>query len=396
MKTTSMLIVLLLFYSCSIFHENERKPEDNIEQQLVYFDNLVSSELAANSGELYSPRSVNEDSTIRLVPAKDWCSGFYPGLLWQAAKLTGDDKWKVLAGKYTAPIEQEKYNGETHDMGFKMFCSFGNGYIQTSDPEYREILIRAANTLITRFNNTAGSIRSWDHSQDKWDFPVIVDNMMNLELLFWASKETGDQVYYNIAKKHAETTLENHFRADNSSYHVLDYDTITGAVTKRNTHQGCSHESAWSRGQAWGLYGFTMSYRETKDRRFLKKAEGIAEFILNHKHLPKDKIPYWDFDAPNIPNEPRDASAAAIIASALYELSTYSEKNGAKYKKSADDIIRNLCSDTYMAQPGTNHGFILKHSTGSKPHNMEVDVPLIYADYYFLEALNRSKFKPEI
>ena len=393
MKTTSMVIVLLLFYSCRIFQAEERKPEDIIEQQLLYLDKLVSSELNTNSGELVCPRSVNEDNTIRLVPSNDWCSGFYPGVLWQTAKLTGDDKWKVLAGKYTAPIEQEKDNEGTHDMGFKMFCSFGNGYIQTLDTEYREILIHAANTLITRYNKTIGCIRSWDHSQDKWDFPVIIDNMMNLELLFWVSKETGDPIYFNIAKKHAETTLENHFRVDHSSYHVISYDTIIGAVVKKNTHQGYSHGSAWARGQAWGLYGFTMCYRETKDLSFLKKAEDIAEFILDHKHLPKDKIPYWDFDAPNIPNEPRDASAAAIIASALYELSTYSEQNGGKFKKSADDIIRNLCSDAYMAQPGTNHGFILKHSTGHRPHNTEVDVPLIYSDYYFLEALNRSKLK---
>lgn len=213
---------------------------------------------------------------------------------------------------------------------------------------------------------------------------------MNLELLFWAFKETNDSVYYNIAVSHAGKTIENHFRKDYSTYHVIDYDTITGNVLKRNTHQGYSDESAWSRGQAWGLYGFTMCYRETGNPSFLKQAQEIANFIFTNKNLPVDLIPYWDFDAPGIPDEPRDASAAAIAASALYELCRYDGSNAAKYKQEADTILENL-SRNYLSPTGENKGFLLLHSTGSKPANSEVNVPLCYADYYFIEALLRKQ-----
>jgi len=276
-------------------------------------------------------------------------------------------------------------------MGFKIYCSFGNGFRLTGDKNYRDIIIQGAKTNIKRFNPVTGCIRSWDHNRDKWGYPVIIDNMMNLELLFEATRLTGDSVYYKVAVTHANTTMKNHFRPDFSTYHVIDYDTITGKVVKRNTHQGFSHESAWSRGQAWGLYGYTMCYRETKDKKYLELAEKIAGYILNHPNMPDDLVPYWDFNAPNIPNEPRDVSAAAITASALIELSGYS-KNGAEYKKKAGTILKNL-TDKYRAPVGTSLGFLLLHSTGSKPSDSEVDLPLNYADYYYLEALLRSKKK---
>jgi len=214
---------------------------------------------------------------------------------------------------------------------------------------------------------------------------VIIDNLMNLELLFEATKLTGDSSFYDIAVSHAQTTMKNHYRDDGSSFHVLDYDTITGKVIKKNTHQGYSHDSAWARGQAWGLYGYTMCFRETGDRQFLDHAEKIASFILNHSNLPNDLVPYWDFDAPGIPNEPRDASAASVMASALYELSTYSTA-GSGYRNAANKILESLYGH-YTSEVGKNSGFILLHSTGSKPSDSEVDVPLIYGDYYFLEAL---------
>ena len=274
-------------------------------------------------------------------------------------------------------------------MGFKIYCSFGNGYRLTKDPHYKEVIIQSAKTLSTRFNAKAGVIRSWDHNKDKWDYPVIIDNMMNLELLFEATKLTGDSAFYKIAVSHANKTMENHFRADYSSWHVVDYDTATGKVIKKTTHQGYSNESAWARGQAWGLYGYVMCYRETGNKIYLQQAQHIASFILNNPNMPKDLVPYWDFDAPNIPNEPRDASAAAITASALYELSTY-VSNNKTYKQSANKIIRSL-TNNYRSPIGENKGFILLHSTGSKPSNSEVDVPISYADYYYLEALLRKK-----
>lgn len=345
---------------------------------------------AAKKGnqELVSPRTIEKDE-LKLVASRDWTSGFFPGQLWMLYEYNNKDEWKQHAKTFTANIEREKTNGVTHDMGFKVYNSFGSGYRLTNDPAYRDIIIQSAKTLITRFRPVVGCIRSWDHHKEQWGFPVIIDNMMNLELLFEATKLTGDSSFHRIAVAHANTTMKNHFRPDYSSYHVVDYDTITGKVVQKNTHQGYAHESAWSRGEAWALYGYTMCYRETKDPVYLKQAENIAKFILNHRNLPKDLVPYYDFDAPGIPNEPRDASAAAITASALYELSTYS-KDGKKYRSIAGKILENL-TNNYRSPVGQNKGFILLHSTGSKPANSEVDVPINYADYYYLEAALRLK-----
>lgn len=338
------------------------------------------------------PRTL-KGSELVLVPSRDWTSGFFAGELWYLYEYTGKDEWRKKAEEFTARMEPEQWNRKTHDMGFKMYCTYGNGYRLTKDASYKAILIQSAKTLSTRFRSATGVIRSWDHSQDRWSYPVIIDNMINLELLFFATKITGDSSFYKIAVSHAKTTQKNHFRSDYSSYHVLDYDSVTGKVLKKNTHQGYSHESAWARGQAWALYGYTMCYRETKDRSFLRQAEQIEGFIFNHPNLPEDLIPYWDFNAPAIPNEPRDASAAAVVASALYELSGYST-NGKAYRAKADKIVENLAAH-YTSPAGANKGFILLHSTGSKPANSEVDVPLSYADYYFLEALLRKQHRDE-
>lgn len=339
--------------------------------------------------ELTNPRSIESDGTLLMVPSKDWCSGFFPGELWYMYEYTGDEKWKDIAHRQTIIIEREKYNDRTHDMGFKMYCSYGNAWRLTQNPVYRDVLIQSAKTLITRFNPTVGTIRSWDFNKDIWDYPVIIDNMLNLELLFWATRETGDSTFYNIAVSHAETTMRNHFREDYSSYHVIDYNPETGEVRKRNTHQGYSHESAWSRGQAWAVYGYTMCYRETGNMKFLEHAENVAAYIFNHPNMPEDLIPYWDYNAPNIPDEPRDVSAATCTASALYELSLYSKVNSQKYKDLADKIIQNI-SKNYKAGLKKDRGFLLLHSTGSVPGDFEIDEPLVYADYYFLEALLRK------
>ena len=342
---------------------------------------------AANA-DLVSPRTLDKGE-LKLVASRDWTSGFFPGELWFLYEYTGNNEWKQQAESFTANMEREKTNGGTHDMGFKVYCSFGTGFRLTRDQHYKDVIIQSARTLSTRFRPITGTIRSWDHSTDKWAYPVIIDNMMNLELLFAATQLTGDSSFYKIAVTHANTTMNNHFRDDNSSYHVVEYDTITGKVVKKNTHQGFSHESAWSRGQVWGLYGYTMCYRFTKDKKYLEQAEKIAAFVLNHPNMPKDLVPYWDYNAPNIPNEERDVSAAAILASGLYELSIYS-KNGNLYKEKANKIVESL-TNNYRSVIGENKGFILSHSTGSKPSNSEVDVPLSYADYYYLEALLRSK-----
>ena len=342
-----------------------------------------------NGGDLIAPRTLSSGGDLVLVRAKDWTSGFFPGVLWYIYELTGKKSWKESAADFTAKIENEKFNAGTHDMGFKIYCSCGNGYRLTGNTSYRDVIIQSAKTLSKRFNPKTGCIRSWDHSKDKWANPVIIDNMMNLELLFAATQLTNDSSFYKIAVGHANTTMRNHFRPDFSCYHVVDYDTLTGGVLKKTTHQGLSNESSWARGQAWALYGYTMCYRETKDKKYLQQAENIAGFILNHPNLPKDLVPYWDFNAPNIPNEPRDASAGAVISSALFELSLYSS-HGKYYRDIAGQMIKNLTVG-YRSPVGQNRGFILIHSTGSKPSNTEVDVPLNYADYYYLEALLRQK-----
>jgi hypothetical protein len=354
---------------------------------------LSVSTTAATPGsagtDLVSPRTLDSIGRLRLVTSRDWTSGFFPGVLWFLNEGTGKNEWKTQAQSFTANIEKEKTNGTTHDMGFKVYSSFGNGYRLTNDQHYKDVIIQSAKTLATRFNPAVGTLRSWDHNRDKWGFPVIIDNMLNLELLFAATRLTGDSSFHKIAVSHANTAMKNHFRDDYSSFHVVDYDTITGKPIHKQTHQGYSHSSAWSRGQAWALYGYTMCYRFTKDLAYLKQAEGIAKFILSHPNLPKDLVPYWDFNAPNIPNEHRDASAAALNASALYELSLYSN-NGKYFKQTADKILASL-TKSYRSPIGENKGWILLHSTGSKPSNSEVDVPINYADYYYIEALLRNK-----
>jgi unsaturated chondroitin disaccharide hydrolase len=336
---------------------------------------------------LVSPRTV-ENGQFKMVISKDWTSGFFPAELWYFYQYTKDKKWLDLAKKYTEDIKKEQFNKGTHDLGFMIYCPFGNGYRLTNDPAYKAVIIQAAKSLSTRFNAKAGVLKSWDHNGDKWKYPVIIDNMMNLELLFETTKLTGDSSFYKIAVTHANTTMKNHFRPDFSSYHVIDYDTLTGNVRQKVTAQGYANESAWARGQAWALYGYTMCYRETKNKAYLAQADGVAGFILNSKITPVDGIPYWDYNDPKIPDVSRDASAASITASALYELAKYSD-NGKKYKAAADKILYSL-STKYTSKPGADYGFILEHSTGHRPAKSEIDVPINYADYYYLEALLRS------
>jgi unsaturated chondroitin disaccharide hydrolase len=331
--------------------------------------------------------------TNQLVTSKTswWCSGFYPGTLWYLYEYSGDASIKAEAEKKLQILEKEKNNTHTHDLGFMMFCSFGNAYRLSGNPAYKEVLNTSAASLSTRYRPIIKSIQSWDSSKN-FKCPVIIDNMMNLELLNWVSDNGGDPKYKDIAINHANTTIRNHYRPDFSSFHVVDYDLKTGNVLRKKTWQGAADTSAWSRGQAWGLYGFTTMYRFTKDKRYLRQARNIAGFILNNPNLPKDLIPYWDFNAPDIPTAYRDASAAAIIASALLELGKYvGTKERSRYGQSAIKIIQSLSSANYLAKIGDNGGFLLMHSVGSIPAKAEIDVPLTYADYYFVEALLRYK-----
>lgn len=353
-------------------------------------DLLTSQTPVDSKGRTYiSPRTINEDGTLRLVTIRDWTSGFYPGSLWYAYEHNRDTATLALARRFTEALSEGQWRTDTHDVGFLMYCSYGNGYRLTGDTTYRNVLIQSARSLATRFNPTVGCLRSWDHNGDKWNFPVIIDNMMNLELLFWAARETGDTTLRNIATSHADVTMKNHFRPDFSSFHVVSYNPATGEVEAKNTHQGYADASSWARGQAWGVYGYTMCYRESGDERYLAQAQKIAEYIFSHPSMPADLIPYWDYNDPTIPNAPRDASAAMVTASALYELSTYAAADSARYKELADNIVRNA-TQSYRAKAGQSYGFLLLHSTGNKPKNDEIDAPINYADYYFLEALTRK------
>jgi unsaturated chondroitin disaccharide hydrolase len=331
-------------------------------------------------------RSSLPDGSWKTTPARDWTSGFFPGLLWYVHEYTKDPLFRIAAERWTSGMVKEQFDTGTHDLGFEIFNSYGTGYRLYPREDYKKVIIQAAKTLATRYTPAVGCIKSWDNP--KWEYPVIIDNMMNLELLFWAAENGGPKELREIAVRHAETTMKNHFRANGSTYHVLGYDPATGQVKVRNTHQGYADESVWARGQAWAIYGFTMTYRFTRDNRFLETAQRAADYFITH--LPADHVPYWDFSAPGIPNEPRDVSAAAIAASALFELAQYArpDERGAAYRESAKNILRSMCSSPYLAEGTPSHA-LLNHAVGSKPANSEVDVSIIYADYYFVEAMLR-------
>ena len=268
---TGLVSLLVVCGACSQATKETDVVKDSFDfagQQLKYAFTQIDSAKASMPEEQLkrkpvSPRTIEDNGALRLVASRDWTSGFFPGELWYMYEYTQDDFWKKQAQAFTANIEDQKTNGGTHDMGFKMYCSFGNGYRLTNDANYKDILLESAATLITRYKPTIGCIRSWDHSRDKWQCPVIIDNMMNLELLFAATRLSGDSTFYKVAVSHVDRTMKEQYRPDGSCYHVVDYSMKDGSVRNRHTAQGYAHESAWSRGQAWGIYGLTLCYRET-------------------------------------------------------------------------------------------------------------------------------------
>ncbi|MCT4603825.1 MAG: glycoside hydrolase family 88 protein [Marinifilum sp.] len=394
-KFTILSICALSMISCG---QSKTSSKGIIEENVDFASKQIGIEVENMnaSGLVLNPRTIEKDGSTRYNTPELWTSGFFPGSLWYLYELTGDQKWKTEAEKVTETLDTVQYLTWHHDVGFMIYCSYGNGYKLTKNPNYKKVIIQAAKSLSTRFRPNVGAIQSWNvnkgwQAKRGWQCPVIIDNMMNLELLFEASKLSGDNSFREIALKHADVSLDNHFRKDYSSYHVIDYDTITGQVRGKVTAQGYADNSAWARGQGWAIYGYTICYRETKNPKYLEQAENIAKFLFNHPRMPKDLVPYWDFDCKDIPNTYRDASAAAVIASALYEMSTYSKDKGVQYKEYADKIVESLSSPAYRANLGENNNFLLMHSVGSIPHGAEIDVPLNYADYYFLEAICRKR-----
>ncbi|MFS4417606.1 glycoside hydrolase family 88 protein [Maribacter sp. 2307ULW6-5] len=392
MTRMSLVALNLVFILALVSCKTEPKEKDNT--AAISIDSLLQLRyqklLEYPLDSVGFPRSYTpETNKINKVPSKDWTSGFFPGNLWHLYQLTGMDAYKERAAEWTPFLEKEKFNDRTHDMGFKVFCSFGEGLKVQENEAYKKVIVESAQTLATRFNENVGSLRSWDFNRDIWEFPVIIDNMMNLELLFEATRISGDSTYHNMAVVHANTTLANHYREDGSTYHVVVYDTITGAVKDKVTHQGINDDSSWARGQAWGIYGYTMTYRYTRDPAYLERAKASAAFFLEHPNLREDGIPYWDFDDPKIPDAVRDVSAATIVASAFFELSTYDDDP--KYLAYANKVLDNLMTPEYVLEAHVDAPFILDHSTGNWPKNDEMDEPIVYADYYFLEALLRQR-----
>ena len=393
--TTFLVVSCIMAAACtrteSMEDLTERVFTRAAEQMALLDSNLDAAGFGADAA--LCPRYADHEGNLVTSSIWWWCSGFYPGSLWLVYEYTGDENMKALAEKHTVVLDSIRFRTNDHDVGFQLNCSYGNGYRLTGNPEYKDVLCDGAHSLATRFNPAVGCLRSWDPTPDHiaaWKFPVIIDNMMNLELLLKASQLCGDDSLRTVAESHAMTTMKNHFRDDASSFHLVDYDPVTGDVLVQQTVQGFADWSAWSRGQAWGLYGFTMMYQYTGGRQYLDHAVRIAEYLL--PRLPEDGVPYWDFDSDEIPDDLRDASAGAIMASALVQLSTYvPDASAEKYLSAAERILRTLASDEYMSAPGEECGFLLKHSVGNKPGGVEVDVPLTYSDYYFLEALLRYR-----
>lgn len=397
MKIRKLLLSLGVFLMTPAFCHAENNDISNIINNDINFSTRQYSlmlQQIGREGKVRIPKTIDKLGRMVYIPIDDWCSGFFPGSLCYLYQLTNDKSWLLQSKRFTEALDSIQYLTWHHDVGFMIGSSYLNIYRLSPNKAYKKAIIQTAKSLCTRFRKKAGVIQSWNvdrgwQSKRGWTCPVIIDNMMNLELLFEATRLSGDSTYWKVAVSHANKTLENQFRKDGSCYHVVDYDPNNGAVLHRQTAQGYADNSAWARGQAWAVYGYTVCYRYTHDRKYLDQAVKTLNFVMQNPNLPDDLIPYWDFDAPNIPNEPRDVSSAACIASALYEMNNYLPDNG--YTSLADRIIRSLSSPEYRAPLGKNGCFLLMHSVGSIPHNNEIDVPLNYADYYFLEALTRRK-----
>lgn len=397
MKIRKLLLSLGVFLMTPAFCHAENNDISNVINNDINFSTRQYSlmlQQIGREGKVRIPKTIDKLGRMVYIPIDDWCSGFFPGSLCYLYQLTNDKSWLLQSKRFTETLDSIQYLTWHHDVGFMIGSSYLNIYRLNPNKAYKKAIIQTAKSLCTRFRKKAGVIQSWNvdrgwQSKRGWTCPVIIDNMMNLELLFEATRLSGDSTYWKVAVSHANKTLENQFRKDGSCYHVVDYDPNNGAVLHRQTAQGYADNSAWARGQAWAVYGYTVCYRYTHDRKYLDQAVKTLNFVMQNPNLPEDLIPYWDFDAPNIPNEPRDASSAACIASALYEMNNYLPDNG--YTSLADRIIRSLSSPEYRAPLGKNGCFLLMHSVGSIPHNNEIDVPLNYADYYFLEALTRRK-----
>lgn len=397
MRKTNLcsLLLVLLLAACSTTTKKENTTDTSpfknrpqwVQEAFKTFEGHADNMLVDVLKTGKTPRSTERG----LKPSRDWTSGFYPGSLWYLYEYTGNQEWAKKAQQATELLDKEQYNTDDHDVGFRVYCSYGNGWLLTNNQQYKKVIIQAAKSLCTRYNKKTKTIMSWNPNEKRdWKYPVIIDNMMNLELIYEAYKLSGDESFKDIALEHANQTMKYHYRKDYSCPHVVDYDPETGNFRKMDWNNGfCDPKvAAWSRGQSWGLYGFTLMFRETKDSKYLDFAEHIASFLLNNPNMPKDYIPFWDYASPKNPSM-RDASAAAIMASGFLELSQYSQNNKEKYFHVAESILKTLSSSDYLAQVGTNKNFAIKHTTGNYMGGSEVNGSLSYGDYYYVEAMVR-------
>ena len=388
MRKTILLFtaVLTLAISCS---EPQKETMDQLIDRVFAVAAEQSKIMSSALADDQTPKTFEEGKLVT-APYDWWCSGFFPGVLWYIYEYNGNDQFKELAIKETAKVEPVKYITDHHDVGFMINCSYGHQYRLTGDEHALEVLRTAAQSLTGAFTEEVGCIKSWPFVKPgfSWVYPVIIDNMMNLELLMSIASMDNSEWLRHVAVSHADVTMKNHFRDDYTTWHLVDYVPGVGDVNKKITVQGLADSSAWARGQAWALYGYTMMYQQTGDKKYLIQAQNIGDMIEGY--LPEDGVPYWDFNDPKIPDTYRDASAAAVMASAYIALDAVAE-NGKNYLAIAEKQLRTLASDEYLAAPGEIGGFILKHSVGNLPEDAEVDVPLTYADYYFIEALMRYR-----
>ncbi|GAF05075.1 glycoside hydrolase family 88 protein [Saccharicrinis fermentans] len=390
LKASFIITLMLIVFACT---SKKDQAKLDIDKMLDYCVAKTKATKATLTEADSLPRNIYSNQIQwNKVGIHDWCSGFWPGVLWYAYEASGDTSLFAGAQIFTAPLKGVlDVPVDNHDLGFMLYCSMGNGYRLSKSDDYKNFLLLTADSLATLYNPKVGTILSWPVMREKMNWPhnTIIDNMINLELLFWASKNGGDQSLYNMAVKHAETCMNTLIRPDYTTYHVAVFDTTNGHFIKGVTHQGYADDSQWARGQGWSIYGYSMVYRETKDQKFLDTAIKLADKFI--EMIPEDTIPYWDYNDPAIPNAPKDASAAAIIASGLLELQSFvsDEQVKAKYAKTAIDLLTALSSDKYLSK-AKNQSFLM-HSTGHWPAKSEIDASIIYADYYYIEALLRAK-----
>jgi len=369
--------LIIIIISCNSPSEPETYNLQTAEELSIKKLLLSSFEVAENQYPIYT----DSKNKWVLTNSKSWTSGFYPGALWYGYKLSGNTQLKSMAEQFTQGLFEEQYTTSHHDVGFMIFNSYGLGYKITGNESYKNVILQAAKSLSTRYNENVGCIQSWNG-----EYQVIIDNMMNLELLFWASKNGGDSTYYNMAVSHANKTIQNHIREDGSSFHVVHYDPETGDVMRKRTAQGYSDNSTWARGQAWGIYGFTMCYRETGNIEYLNTAVKMADYYISH--LPEDSIPYWDFNLPeNYERDFKDASAATIALSGLIELNSF--VNSSKYQNTITSTLNSLM-EKYLIENSSESGIINHCAYHANDPNPDFwDSATIWGDYYFLEALQR-------